>query len=142
MASKGDLRHRHDYLNWPTFSRSWTRPSALFGNKQRAVAGWHATFETGRCRIDVARVPAPFHGSNFAAAMYWCDMAGQGLRPIMFEDGRRAVIHADSELLALSAAIVHLEDYFGRFTEISEACREPAYDLAMGQPLRLARTSS
>ncbi len=139
MAKKTEqsTRRRNDYLDWPTFSRSWTRPAALFSNKQRAIASWHASFERSRCRIDVARVPAPFGGSNFAAAMFWCDLAGQRLRPIMFEDGRRAVIHAASELLALSAAIVHLEDYFGAFSEIAEGAREPAYGLALGEPLVL-----
>src|SRR5262245_52959338 len=69
-----------------TFSRSSMRPGALFGNRQRTIAGWYASFEHGRCRIDVARVPAPLSGSNVAAAMYWCDLAGAGLRPILFED--------------------------------------------------------
>ena len=92
-----------------------------------------ALFSHALCRIEVrpdgasAREPA-----SFAATMFL--VLENELRPLMFEGGIRAVIHAPGEALALAGALRYLQKVFGPLINM---CRSADAPQTEGPPIPL-----
>ncbi len=88
----------------------------------------------GMCRIEVSsELPNPGVPS-YTARMSLLEDDGRVVRPLVFSDGRRAEIHATSELLALRSAVTYLEQRFGGLSEPEHECTAGGPDEVRGDP--------
>jgi hypothetical protein len=93
-------------------------------------------FSKAVCRIEIEPRPYALKGPSFAALLYVID-GGDAIHPVMFRDGRRVEVHAQSEALALNSAVALLEEWFGVITEPAHGCQEGAISPRIAEPLIL-----
>lgn len=93
-------------------------------------------FTKAVCRIEIEPRPYALNGPSFAALPYVVD-GGDAIHPVLFPDGRRVEIHAQSEALALSSAMSLLEERFGTITEAPHGCQDRAFSPRIAEPFVL-----
>jgi hypothetical protein len=93
-------------------------------------------FAKAVCRIEIEPRPYALNGPSFAALLYVID-GGDAIHPVMFRDGRRVEVHAQSEALALNSAVALLEDRFGAITEPAHGCQQRAIPPRIAEPFIL-----
>lgn len=85
-------------------------------------------FARNLCRIEIEESDQT---PRYTAHLSIIDETGGRIRPLVFDDGRRAEIHATSEALALNSAVAYLAGLFGPPAEPQHGC---LVDVRPGQP--------